>query len=169
MRFQRSFVALDVKLHDVKSFDCGKSAMNKFLTKHAAKHAQLGLSKTYVLCSATEAGKSTVAAYFTLASAVVSREEIPSVSLPRYPIPVVLLARLAVDEKFHGLGLGAKTLVYALRQAYELVINGLPAHGLILDVLDENALGFYQAFDTFEPFTLNPMRLFVSMKTIAEL
>ena len=169
MGFQRSFAALDIKQHDVKSFNCGKTAMNEFLAKFAAKHTQLGLSKTYVLCSASHAGKSKIFAYFTLASAVVSREEIPSISLPRYPIPVVLLARLAVDKDFQGLGLGAKALVYALRQAYELVSNGLPAHGLILDILDEDALGFYQAFDTFEPFTLNPMRLFVSMKTIAEL
>lgn len=169
MDFQRSFAALDIKQHDVKSFNCGKPAMNDFLSKHASKHTQLGLSKTYVLCSASQVEKSKVAAYFTLASAEVSREEIPSVSLPRYPIPVVLLARLAVDQDFQGLGLGAKSLVYALRQAYGLVSNGLPAHGLILDVFDKDALGFYQAFDTFEPFTLDPMRLFVSMKTIAEL
>lgn len=57
-------------------------------------------------------------------------------------------------------------MVYALRESVALSQAGLPAFGLVLDVLDDEALGFYQHFDLFEPFTDNPMRLFVPMTTL---
>ena len=111
-----------------------------------------------------------VVAYYTLSTATVARDVMPvTVSLPRYPIPVILLGRLAIDRHFQGQGLGSKSLVYALRQAVTLSHAGLPAYGLILDVLDEDALRFYQHFDLFKPFTDNPMRLFVPMKTLIAL
>jgi GNAT superfamily N-acetyltransferase len=76
---------------------------------------------------------------------------------------------LAVDKRYKRTGLGSKTLVYALREAVALSKAGLPAYGFILDVLDEEALGFYQHFELFEPFTDDPMRLFVSMKTLEQI
>lgn len=170
MALEQSFIAADKNLHDLKGFDCGKSPMNEFLARYAIKHSKLGLSNTYVLCECEHKGdgdKKPVAAYFTLASSTVVRGDIPAEqSLPVYPIPVVMLARLAISKDYQGEGLGAKTLIYALRQAVNLSHAGLPAHGLILDVLDDDALQFYQHFDMFRPFTNNPMRLFVSMKTL---
>ena len=96
-----------------------------------------------------------------------TREEIPTdTRLPGYPVPVVLLARLAVDHRFQGQRLGEKTLVSALRHSITLTERGLPAIGLILDVLDEDALTFYQRFDLFQPFTDDPMRLFLPMNIL---
>jgi GNAT superfamily N-acetyltransferase len=89
--------------------------------------------------------------------------------LPTGPIPMILPARLAIDSTFQRQGLGAKTLVTALRQARALSQSGLPAYGLILDVLDEQALGFYNSFEVFQVFTDDSVRLFVGMKTIADL
>lgn len=182
MRLEQAFVVADKAAHDLKAFDCGKIGMNDFLSRFAIKHNKLGLSRTWVLPEAASAveptppdskqsgSKKTIAAYFTLASATVSREEIPvQHSLPIYPIPVIMLARLAIDSKYQGQGLGAKTLVTALRQARTLGQSGLPAYGLILDVLDEQALSFYNSFDVFQPFTDDPMRLFVGMKTLSDL
>jgi len=163
-------VAVSKSLHNLKSFDCGKPTVNIFLTKFAEKHGKLGLSRTYVLPELTESGKAPVAAYFTLTTSNVTREQMPTKrSLPHYPVPVVLKARLAVDSRRKGTGLGGKTLVYALREAVALSQAGLPSFGLILDVLDEDALGFYQHFDLFEPFTGDPMRLFASMKTLKQI
>ena len=164
---------VDKTTHDLKKFDCGKPGMNFFLSRNAVKHRKLGLSSTWVL---TEEGepfegrKLHVAAYYTLCSASVSREEIPAQrSLPAYPVPVVMLARLAVDKQLQGKRLGEKSLVYALRHAVQLCDGGLPAFGLILDVLDEQALGFYQQFEMFRPFEDDPMRLFVSMNSLRQL
>lgn len=168
MPLEQAFVTADKGLHDLTAFDCGKPPMNEFLIRHAVKHGKLGLGRTYVLAETRKDSKKQIAAYYTLAASTVIREEIPA-SLPAYPVPMVMLARLAVSKRYQGSGLGAKTLVYALRQAANLSKAGLPAYGLILDVLDDQALEFCQHFELFEPFTTDPMRLFVPMKTLEQL
>ncbi len=80
-----------------------------------------------------------------------------------------LLARLAVSEKYQKKGLGTKTLVTALRQAVTLKERGLSSIGVVLDVLDEDALTFYNRFDVFHAFSDNPMRLFVPIHVIRQL
>lgn len=174
MQFSPAPEILDKKTQDLKTFDCGKPDMNTFLSRFAFKHSKLGLSSTWVLSEQLDSEKKhekrKVAAYYTLASSTVIKSGIPTnKSLPHYPIPVVLLARLAVDKKYQGKGLGAKILVTALRHAAELTNQGLPAYGLVLDVLDDEALSFYQCFDFFEPFTNDPMRLFVGMDSVRQL
>jgi GNAT superfamily N-acetyltransferase len=163
LELAQEFVFVDSKLHELKGFDCGKPGMDKYLARFAPRHSGL-INYTWVLTETEpqENGKLRVAAYFTLSNANVGKEEIPyEGSLPMYPAPVIFLARLAVDQEFQGENLGGKTLIAALRKASEMVKNGLPALGYILDVLDEQALGFYQHYDMFEPFTDDPMRLFV--------
>ena len=144
--------------------------MNTFLSRFALKHAKLGLSRTFVLPVDEAADKRHIAAYYTLAMSTVKPKKIPSQqSLPNYDIATVLLARLAVDVQFQGRNLGEKSLIAALRHAVKLCDSGLPAIGLILDVLDEEALSFYQRFEFFHALTDDPMRLFVSMKTLREI
>ena len=147
--------------------------MNRFLARFAVKNMQLGLSRTWVLPvidEAQQSQKELLAAYCSLAVSTVMREEVPSdKSLPGYPVSVVLLARLGADKQFEGQGLGGKTLITALRKAGQLTEAGLPAPGVVLDVLDENALGFYQHYEMFRQFTDNPMRLFVSMHTLRQI
>jgi GNAT superfamily N-acetyltransferase len=171
MPISSHFILLDKTQHIIAGFDCGKPTMNDFLTRFAIKHAQSGLSKTWVLSeSSLQETKAKVIAYFTLAQCTVEKQALPfQKSLPNYPIPVVLLARIAIDLNYQKRGLGGKTLITALRKAYELCQIGLPAIGLILDVLDEEALTFYQSYGIFQPLTDNPRRLFVSMQTIAAL
>ena len=144
--------------------------MNQFLSRFAAKHMELGISSTWVLTDESATPKAPVAAYYTLSTATVTREEIPfNKSLPHYPVPVVLLAKLATDHRYQGQGIGEKTLVSALRKSVELTHSGLPAVGAILDVLDADALSFYQHYEIFEPFTDDPMRLFAPMTTLQQI
>lgn len=167
MAFIQTLVRLDKTLHNTKTFHSGKPSMDQFLTRFAAKHAELGLSSTWVLLEDVQVEKLPIAAYYTLAAANVSKTSLPThQSLPQYPIPVVLLARLAIDQQHQGKGLEAKMLISALRHAAQLTDQGLPAFGLILDVLDEQALRFYQHFDFFESMTDDPMRLFASMDSL---
>jgi GNAT superfamily N-acetyltransferase len=166
----QGFVAADKQQHDLKAFDCGEPGMNQFLARFACKNRKLGVSATWVLPTddADTGKKIRVAAYYTLASATVTRYEIPHPGLPRYPVPVTLLARLAVDTRYQGQRLGEKTLVTALRHAVRLA-EELPAVGVTLDVLDDPALRFYEQFGIFEPFTDDPMRLFVPMHVIQKI
>ncbi|HED18169.1 MAG TPA: hypothetical protein ENI74_01545 [Gammaproteobacteria bacterium] len=78
----------------------------------------------------------------------------------------MLLARLVTDHRYQGRGIGGKTLITALRKSAELANSGLPALGTILDILDEDALGFYRHYEIFEPFTDDLMRLFVPMTAL---
>lgn len=164
MTFAQEFEPLAQKEHAVKEFDCGIDEMNKFLKKFAQKHAKQGISKTMVLTTNEHyLDKNEIAAYYTLSASTVKRKDIPSISLPTYPIPVTMLARLAVDQKFQGKKLGTKSLIYALRHAVKLNDLGLATHGLVLDALDNQALQFYKQFDFFHSFPGNPLRLFASM------
>lgn len=167
------FVLLDTKKHDVKSFDCGKPELNLFLSRYADKNHKLGISSTWVLPAKQppETGeKAAIRAYFTLAYSTAAREKIPiDLSLPAYPVPVILLARLAVNSQYQGQNLGKKTLIIALRQCVTLTDRALPVLGVILDVLDNEALSFYQKFNLFKPFTDNPMRLFVSLNVLRQI
>ena len=167
MAFLQEFVLVDHTKQDLKRFNCGKLDMNMFLSRFAVKNMRLNLSRTWVLPVVSEeqsAQKSQIAAYYSLASSTVMREEIPSEKrLPGYPVPMVLLARLAVDEEFKGCRLGEKTLVSALKKSVELSDAGLPALGVIVDVLDKVALWFYQKNERFVQFTVDPLRMLESM------
>ncbi len=168
------FLPLDPRAINVKTFDCGKESINVYLRRYAAKNMALNLNRTFVLPYTTgdTSEKPEVAAYYTLAHQTLVREELPDPSrLPRYPVPVILLAQLGIDQRFHRQGLGAKTLVHALRHAYQIASNpnGVPAMGVVLDVLDHDALAFYQSFDFFLPLTDNPMKLFVPMASLETL
>ncbi|MAA87358.1 MAG: GNAT family N-acetyltransferase [Haliea sp.] len=173
------FSPLDPRTINVKTFDCGKEAINVYLRRYAARNMALNLNRTFVLPFTTQnsttgehSTKPQVAAYYTLAHQTLVREELPDPSrLPRYPVPVILLAQLGIDQRFHRQGLGAKTLVHALRHAYQIASTpkGLPALGVVLDVLDHDALAFYQSFDFFLPLTDNPMKLFMPMASLAAL
>ena len=168
------FLPLDPRTINVRIFDCGKEAINVYLRRYAAKNMALNLNRTFVLPYTSEdsSEKPQVAAYYTLAHQTLVREELPDPSrLPRYPVPVILLAQLGIDQRFRRQGIGAKTLVYALRHAYQIASNpkGLPAMGVVLDVLDQDALAFYQSFDFFLPLTDNPMKLFLPIASLETL
>ena len=171
MALAQIFADLDPALHDVKDFDCGKDALNTFLARFAAKHARLGISSTWVLPEVGGTSKAPITAFFTLAGHTITRGELPAPqqSLPRFQLPVVLIAQLAVSKAYVRQGLGEKTLVTALRKSVELTDVGLPAIGIFLDVIDDDALGFYEQFGAFEPFTNKPMRLFMPMAVARQL
>lgn len=171
MALASAFVQADARLHNLKAFDCGKASLNEYLRRYAIRNSELGLSRTWVLPEQSPRQKAAVAAYFTLAGSTVLRADLPDTasSLPAYPVPVVILARLGVSLTHQRQQLGAKTLVQALRTARELSERGLPAFGVILDVLDDDALQFYKHMGMFAALTEQPKRLFIAMETLRRL
>lgn len=173
MALQQQFIAIDPSTQELRRFRSTKPQMDTFLARHAAKNAKLGLSMTWVLLEDTlgKRSKYPVAAYYTLAGGSITKQSIAAApqDLPGYPLPVTILARLAVGKNYQGRHLGSKTLVTALRQAVLLSHKGLPSYGVVLDVLDEDALGFYRRFDFFQPFSGDPMRLFAPMHALKTL
>jgi hypothetical protein len=95
-------------------FDCGKSSLNDFVHSLVSQYEKRGLGRTYV---AFQEGDQRVLGYYTLASGAIDAGSLPAKlakKLPRHAVPVVLLARLAVDQSVHGRGLGGFLLRDAL-------------------------------------------------------
>ena len=140
------FVELDKAVHDRKSFDCGAEELNLFLQQFAARHRAAGISMTMVLPA--EENEADICAYYTLSHTEIKRQTLPepvAKKLPYYPVPVILVAQLAVNRKVQGQGLGKITLVRALQHASE-INEHLPSYAVVADALDNQVQGFYEQF-----------------------
>lgn len=152
--------------HQREAFDCGEETLNRYLRQYASQHQKKNIGRVYV---AIEPGESRVLGYYTLANGSVAFESAPRAKgLPReYPIPVILLARLAIDRTTQGQGLGATLLFDALKRAAE-VSQVSAAYAVIVDALHERAKEFYLHYH-FEESLDDPMRLFLPMHDIRAL
>ena len=147
-----------------EGFDCGKPSLNDFLLALVSQYEKRNLGRTYV---AHQDGDRRVLGYYTLASGSIDAESLPAKQarkLPRHAVPVVLLARLAVDRSVHGRGLGGFLLRDALNRSLDLS-EKLGIHAVVVDALDAEANAFYQRFG-FLPLTDDDMRLFLPLSTI---
>ena len=148
--------------HDLDGFDCGKAPLNKFLKVHALANQKANSASTYVAC---EDGM--VIGYYTLAVGSVIYAEAPervTKGLAKHPVPVMLLARLAVDKETHGHGIGQGLLKDALLRTVQAAdIAGIRA--LLVHAKDHQAKRWYQQFE-FEESPTDPMHLFLLLKDI---
>lgn len=156
---------LDAQL-DRAAFDCGEPALNTYLQRYASQDVRRGVAKVFVASPA--AAPRQVAGFYALSAASVAAETLPPMwaqRLPRYPVPVALLGRLAVDRAFQGQGLGAALLVDACRRVWQ-ASHTLAVAALVADAKSEQAAGFYRRFG-FEPLPGCPNRWMLPLKTIA--
>jgi GNAT superfamily N-acetyltransferase len=150
--------------HVREGFDCGKPSLNDFLHALASQYEKRNLGRTYV---ALQEGVQRVLGYYTLASGAIATVGMPAKQakkLPRHAVPVVLLARLAVDRSFHGRGVGGFLLRDALTRSLDLS-EKLGIHAVVVDALDDEAKAFYERFG-FLPLRDDEMRLFLPLSTI---
>lgn len=172
MSWESEFVELCKVKHERNSFDCGEPALNTFIKTQAAKHMRAGISRTLVLPSKSllPNQKQSICAFYTVAPSSISREHLPKdllKKLPRYPVPVFLLAQLAVDKPLHGSGLGKISLICALRYLWE-VNSHMRAYAIVVDCLNETAQAFYTKFGFIKLCEFNcRVRMFLPMKTVA--
>ena len=96
------------RLHNRHDFDCGVAALNEYLVHYARQHEDSGISRTFVAVDRREPSK--ILGYYSLAAGSIDRASLPlseAKRFPKFPIPVGRLARLAVDPRARGLGLGS--------------------------------------------------------------
>jgi len=175
----RRFVPLDKALHHRAAFDCGVQALNTFLHQHARRGMDTGVSYTWVLPEAGKAKgeKKRICAWYTLTIAHVEHADMPSDTakrLPHYPLPVFVLAQLAVDRQCQHQGLGDVALINALRRCAQLSQRGkVPSIAVVVDVLSDAAMQFYRRYPDFRPLlspTANQLpRLFIPMHAVEQL
>jgi GNAT superfamily N-acetyltransferase len=129
--------------HLVNGFDCGKPSLNDWLIRHSLQAQGSGSSKTFVVSDGQ-----VVAGYFSLTLGQIDTFEAPErvrQGMGQYPIPVVLLARLAVDLHYARQGIGAGLPKDAIKRAF-LIAEQAGVRAIITHPLDHDADRFYTRF-----------------------
>ena len=145
--------------HPVDAFDCGREPLNRFLHRYALINRQADAAQTYLALSATG-----VIGFYTLVVGEVAYADAPdrlTKGLARHPIPIMLLARLAVATAWQGKGVGAGLLKDAMQRT-------LQAADIAVHAKDDKARAFYEHFN-FIPSPTDPMHLFLLIKDIRHL
>lgn len=150
--------------HERGSFCCGKAPLDAFLHSLVSQYEKRHLGRTYV---AVRPGEQQVCGYYTLSAGSVAFSNLPakaSKKLPRHPVPVVLLARLAVDQSVQGAGLGKVLLMDALNRCLALS-NQLGVFAVEVDAIDPAARAFYLKYG-FVPLQDDELHLHLPIATI---
>ena len=146
-------------------FDCGQEPLNKFLVRYALQNQLAESSQTYVALADDE-----VVGFYTLVVAQVEYDDAPrrlGKGLAKHPIPLMLLARLAIATTMQGKGLGAGLLKDAMLRTLQAAdIAGIRA--MTVHAKDDVARAFYERFD-FTPSPSDPYHLFLLLKDIRAL
>lgn len=149
----------------METFDCGQTALNQFLQRYALVNQKAESAQTYVCCLKDE-----VVGFYSLAVGSVDPEHAPArvmKGLAKHPVPVMILARLAVDQDHQGKGLGKALLKDALlRTAQAADIAGIRC--LLVHAKDEAARRWYESWE-FEPGPTDPYHLFLMLKDLKAL
>jgi GNAT superfamily N-acetyltransferase len=148
--------------HHVDLFDCGQEALNRFLVRYAFQNQQAEASQTYVALVGDE-----VVGFYTLVVAQVEYDDAPQrlgKGLAKHPIPLMLLARLAVATSWQGKGLGSGLLKDAMLRTLQAAdIAGIRA--IAVHAKDDDARAFYERFG-FVAAPTDPYHLFVLLKDV---
>ena len=145
----------------LEHFDCGIHVLNIFLSEYALKNDINNIGKTFLLVEGEK-----VLGFFTLAAASISLESLPDnyKKLPKYPLPVIRIARLAVDSKYQHNHLGKLLLQHAL----SIIINiskKVGTYGIVVDA-KETSKGFYENYGFIK--IKSDLTYFLPLKTIVK-
>jgi GNAT superfamily N-acetyltransferase len=147
--------------HQTDSFQSGEPALDDWLKRRARPNQASGATRTYVVCEAKR-----VVAYYSLASGAIAQAHVPGRfrrNMPD-PIPVVVLARLAVDENYQGRGFGRAMFRDASRRVAQAA-DAIGIRGIIVHAISEEARKFYIALG-FDPCPGEAMTLVVTLRDL---
>lgn len=149
----------------VDGFDCGQAALNQFLQRYALVNQKANSAQTYVCCQGD-----VVVGFYSLVVGSADPQTAPSrvmKGLARHPVPVMILARLAVDKEHQRKSLGKALLKDALlRTAQAADIAGIRC--LLVHAKDDVARRWYESWE-FEPSQTDPYHLFLMLKDLKNL
>lgn len=146
--------------HDLTDFDCGNLPLNNWLKRFAWQNQKANAANTFVVCVGNR-----VIGFYSLAVGAVEPIEAPQrlkKGLARHPIPVMVLARLAVHKEYQGLKIGSDLLKDAIIRTLK-VSEDAGIRAIVVHAKDEKASEFYRRFD-FEPWPLAPLKLSLLLK-----
>ena len=151
--------------HLLDDFDCGKEDLNRLLKRQAWNNQQAHSTQTYVVAKELR-----VRGYYSLSAGSITHDQATErvkKGLARHPIPVILLARLAVEVSAHGKGVGSALLKDALLRAAHAA-DTIGARALLVHAKDDGAKAFYEHF-TFEASPSDSYHLLLIMKDLIKM
>lgn len=167
-----TFVTTPIERSDIEQgFSCGVRALDDYFARHALSNDSAGIGRAYVLRRDPTQSDALpfVLGFYTLSMALAESDQVAEVlahKLPKYPMPVALIGRLAVDKRTQGLRLGETLLVDALRRVVTAA-DILGCMGVVVDAKDEGAAKFYARYDfvsvTHEAW---PRRMFLPIAVV---
>lgn len=160
---------LDKSFHNRDFFDCDVVELNIFLKQHANQNQLKNISKTYVAVHNTinNHKPKLILGYYTLSSGQIHCEQLPlniKVKLPKHPVPIVRIGRLAVDKNYKGQGIGGFLLYDALSKVLD-ISEKIGIFAVIVDAKNADAKNFYKKYDFIE-LQESTMTLFLPIETI---
>ena len=157
------------KGHNREAFDCGEEALNEFLRRYARKSHERGGAKTFLAIDDTDndTDNETVVGFYSLSPASIDYSQTPEIvrrGLARYDVPGFRLARLAVDRRFQGQGIGGQLLLAAGRRCL-LAAAEVGGVVLVIDAKNERVAAWYASYGAV-PLLDAPLTLLLPLATI---
>ena len=152
------------RTHGVDTFTCGQRELDRFLIRHALRAQQMNSSQTYLGLSGE-----TVVGFYTIVAGEVRHADAPErvlKGMPLHPIPLLILARLAVHSEWQGRGIGAGLLLDALGRALQ-VADIVGVRSLAVHAKNDSAAAFYSHFG-FVPSATDNRHLFMLIKNFRD-
>lgn len=151
--------------HDASRFRCGRQPLDEWLKRYALINQHAGMTTTFVT---TVDDSDEVVGFYSLATGGVDHQDAPvrvAKGVPKHPIPVIVLARLAVHEDHQGQQLGRALLRDALVRVSNAA-DEIGVRALLIHAKDDDARDFYVAQAEFEPSPVDPLQLFLLLKDL---
>lgn len=150
--------------HDRNKFDCGEIALNNYLKKFSRQNDEKNMSRTFVATMIDDA--QTIMGFYTLSTGSILFDSLPEKmnKLPKYPIPIIRIGRLAVDQNAQGQAIGSYLLMDAL---YRCACHSeeIGIFGVVVDAKNEKSKNFYTKYG-FETLTNSPLTLIIPIRDV---
>ena len=153
--------------HDRASFSCGEPALDRYLRQQATQDVRRRVAQVFV---ATGYVSREIIGYYTLSAASFEKDRLPAElaqRLPHYPVPAVVIGRLAIDRGHQGRGLGEFLLLDAIRRVVRAG-DAIGVYAVVVDAKSDSAVAFYERYG-FRAFPSTARRLFLPLRTFEKL
>lgn len=160
-------IAQLTKQHDRKTFDCGEFSLNQYLHRYASQDIKKRVSRTYVATPFD--AQERVVGFYSLSAGSLHATDFPDIirhRLPKYPVPVAMLGRLAISKAYQRQGIGSVILADALQRTAR-ASQVMAVYAIVVDALNDQAVGFYHNFG-FVSLPNQPMKLFLPMDSVSD-